>query len=129
WSVVRRNAEWRAAPALEHRDLRDGLARELGELFRWLAERHDCGHGNVRREAEERLKLRLLRNGHGRNGPAEPFATRGEQDVPHERVDRGPADNSDAPELLIHGRYHPQVDTDDEDQRCRDIDLRHAARR
>src|SRR5438034_4876521 len=85
-----------AAPALQRRELRHRLALELRERPQRAPERHDGGHGDVAREAEQLLDFRFLGHGQRRDRPAVAFVARGHEDVPGERVNRGAADHADA---------------------------------
>src|SRR5262249_6189120 len=96
----RRRAERRAAPALEHRELRHRLSPEPCDPLDGAPERHERRDGDVARNAEQRLELRLLRDRERGDGAGEAFAARGEQDVPGEGIDRRAADDADAVEEL-----------------------------
>src|SRR6267378_4315381 len=107
------------APALPHRELGDGLALELRQLAHGAAERHDRAHGNVPRNAEQRLNLWLLGSGEGGDGAREALVTRRHQYVPRERIDRCAAHDAYALQVLVHRRDNLQIDADDQHHGCR----------
>ncbi len=78
-----------AVEPLPGHELRDGLAAQLRGLLDRSPERDDRGDGVLLRDTEQLLDLRLLGDGHGREGAAETLLARGEQHVPDQRVHRG----------------------------------------
>ena len=65
------------------------------------------------RVAEQLSHLRLLGDGHGREVAAVTFVAGGHNYVPHRGIDRRPADQADAVQVLVEGRHHFQVNRDD----------------
>src|SRR6266446_1637388 len=109
----------RPAPALPHRELGNGLARELRQLAHGAPERHDCAHSDVPRNAEQRLYLRLLGGGERGHGAPEALVARRHEHVPCKRVDRRAAHDTHALEILVHRRDNLQIDADDQHHRGR----------
>src|SRR3990172_2085101 len=127
--LPRRGRQWRAAPAFEHRELRDRLALEPREWPHRPTERHDSAHRAVPRDTQELLHLRLLGHRQGGDSSAKAFMARRQQDVPREGIDRRPADHPYALQVLIRRRYHLEIDADDEHHRRPQEWLRQPGRR
>jgi hypothetical protein len=118
----------RAVPALQHRERGHVQPFQARQLPDRLAERQHGAHRAVLRYAEQGLDSRLLGDGDGRNGAAEAFVARGQQDVPDQGIDRGAAHHAHAGQFHVGGGDHAQVDADHQHHRRVEQRLRHRAR-
>src|SRR2546427_6719611 len=85
------------------------LALELGQLLDRSAEGHDRGDRDVTGNPEQRLKLGLLGDRQRRDRSGEALVACGEEDVPHEGIDRRAADDADPFEILFGRRADLEV--------------------
>src|SRR6185437_11235020 len=91
----------RAVESITSDEFCDRPAAQPGQLPHRFPERHDGGDRVQLGDAQQLADVFFGRDGHRRDGAAVALASRGEQDVPNQRIHRRPTGDADAVQMLI----------------------------